>query len=150
MWDFGNNLNWDLALRQTYNATPATSDDPDLFLPIPIITVTVESRVLLIGARNQFAKPNWFLAARVSPRLLFSPSSTSEFIAAVASYPRLKIGLDRLNLVRFDNYDNSTYLLEITIPKWHKQMMFEIWQYSGVMGDLSADLARIESKIDAQ
>lgn len=149
MWEFGNNLNWDLALRQTYNATLISPDDPDLFLPIPTVTLTVTSRVLLIGARNQSAKPNWFLAARVSPRLLFSPSSTSEFIAAVASYPRLKIGLDRLTLIRFDNYDLSTYLLEINIPKWHKQMLLEVWQYSGAMGDLPADLARIESKIDA-
>jgi hypothetical protein len=149
MWDFGNNLNWDLALRQTYNAQGVSSDDPDLFLPIPRITVPVSSRVLLIGAKNQFAKPNWFLAARVSPRLLFSPSSTSEFIAAIDSYPRVKIGLDRLNLIRFDNYDLSTYLLEINIPKWHKQILLEIWQYSGEMGDIETSLARIESKINA-
>lgn len=148
MWDFGNNLNWDLVLRQTYNATPASPDDPDLFLPIPAITLSVRARVLLIGARNAYAKSNWFLAAKVSPRLLFSPSSTSEFIAAVSSSPRLRIGLDRLNLVRFDNYDLSTYLLEINIPKWHRQMLLEIWQYSGEMGDLHSDLARIESKID--
>lgn len=149
VWDFGNNLNWDLALRQTYNATPASPDNPDLFLPIPPITLSVASKVLLIGAKNSYAKPNWFLAARVTPRLLFSPSSTSEFIAAISSYPRVKIGLDRLNLVKFDNYDLSTYLLEINIPKWHRQMMLEIWQYSGQMGDLSADLARLSSKIDA-
>lgn len=148
MWDFGNNLNWDLALRQTYNAISLSADDPDLFSPIPPITLSVSAKILLIGAKNQYAKPNWFLAGFVSPRLLFSPSSTSEFIAAISSYPRVKIGLDRLNLVKFDNYDLSTYLLEINIPKWHRQMMLEIWQYSGAMGDLGADLARIESKID--
>jgi hypothetical protein len=148
VWDFNNSFNWNLALRNTYNAVPITADG-EQFQPIPVITVTVTSRILLIGARNLYAKPNWFLAAKVNPRLFFSPSSTSQFLPAIASYPRVKIGLGRLNLVRFNSFDLPEYVLEITPEKWHKQLMLEIWQYTGELGDLETNLARIETKINS-
>jgi hypothetical protein len=145
-WEFTNNLNWDLVLRNTYNAQPITVDGSQ-FSPIPAITVLVDSKVLLIGARNDLAKPNWYFAGSVSARLLFSPSSTSEFLSIVES-SRRGLGLNRLNLLRFNDYDTSNYLLEINLARWHKRMFLEIWKYSGAMGDLESDLSRIESKID--
>lgn len=147
MWDFGNNLNWNLALRQTYLAQP----HPELLnehLPIPAITLSIDSHVLLIGASSSKAKPNWYLAGRASSRLLFSPSSTSDFLATVQSSSRYKIGLNRLNLIRFTDYDLTPYLLEIQIASWHQDMYLEVWKYSGDLGDVQTSLTRIEGKID--
>ena len=47
------------------------------------------------------------------------------------------------------DYNIYPLFLELRFAKWHEQMLLEIWQYSGEMGDLQADLVRIESKIDA-
>lgn len=153
-WEFTNNLNWDLVHRNTYSAQPATADG-EQFIPIPAITVPVDSNILIIGARNSFAKPSWYLAGSVSARLLFSPSYVSQFTASVEA-SRKKLQLNKLNLIRFSDYDITNYSLEINISKWHKQMFIEIWKYSGTMGDVETTVEqvkdtteRIEYKIDA-
>ncbi|MBE9191405.1 hypothetical protein IQ230_13825 [Gloeocapsopsis crepidinum LEGE 06123] len=146
MWDFTNTLNWDPVLRRTYNAQPATADG-DQFIPIPPITTVVDSSIIMIGAKNSLAKPSWYLAGSVSSQLLITPSSTTEFVSVVEN-SRKRIGLNRLNLFRFNNYNTSQVLIEINLARWHKQMYLEVWKYSGSIGDLEAGLARIESKID--
>jgi hypothetical protein len=147
-WDLTNNLNWDLVLRNIYQATPNPNTRSG-FHPIPPVTVTVDSQVLLIGARNGFAKPHWFLAGMAYSRLFFSPSSTSEFLGIVQSQSGIQLGLDRFTLVHFKDFHISPYLLEIRIPKWHEEMLLEIWKYSGAVEDIQSDLSRIEAKIDA-
>lgn len=147
MWGIGNKLSWDLVLRKSYYAR-SLSDNPNKFSPIPTITFAVDSHILLIGARNSQAKSNWFLAGHVSNRLLFSPSSTSDFIAAVQSGSAIKIGLNRLTLVKFTDFNLLPYLLEIDIARWHKEMFLEVWKYSGTPDSVEASLTRIEAKID--
>lgn len=146
-WDLANNLNWDRVLTKTYYAQPITTDGSQ-FKPIPTITALVDSYTLLIGCRNTQAKSNWYLAGHATSRLLFSPSSTSDFTAAVQSYPRIRIGLDRLNLIKFKDFSLLPYVLEINIAKWHKEMFIEVWKYSGSTDDIEDTLARIENKID--
>ena len=146
MWDFTNTLNWDPVLRRTYNAQPATVDG-DQFIPIPPITTVVDSSIIMIGAKNSLAKPSWYLAGSVSAQLLITPSSTTEFVSVVEN-SRKRIGLNRLNLFRFNAYNTSQVLIEINLARWHKQMYLEVWKYSGPIGDLEAGLTRIEGKID--
>lgn len=148
MWDFGNNLNWDLVLRQNYLAVPIATV-PLTYSPIPPKLISVDTNVLLIGTRNTQAKPTWFTAGWVVPRLNFSPSSTSEFTGLVQGYSRYKLSLNKLNLVRFENFDLIPYAIEISIAKWHKEMLLEIWKYSGQSDDLEAQLDRIEEEIMA-
>jgi len=147
-WDLTNNLNWDLVLRNTYKATvnPNTRSG---FNPIPPVTVTVDSYILLVGARNENAKPHWFLAATVYPRLLFSPSSTSQFLGIVQSQSGIRLGLDRLTLVQFKDFHLLPYLLEIRVPKWHEEMMLEVWKYTGSIEDIQSELSKLEAKLDA-
>lgn len=147
-WEFGNSLNWDRVLTNTYTARPASPTDPDLFISIPRLTVLVDSTVLLVGMRNRFAKPRWYLAGGVSPRLLFSPSSRTEFTSTVVSQGRVRIGLDRLTLLRFRDFNVSPYLLEIDIAAWHREMYVEVWKYSGPLDDVDTHLQRIETKLD--
>lgn len=148
-WDFSNNLNWDLLKRQTYYAQVVKTDREEV-IPIPPITVLVDSHTLLIGCQNSSAKSSWYLAGYASSKLLFSPSSTSEFTAAVQAYSGIKLGLNRLNLVRFKNFDLLPYLLEVKLARWHKEMLVEIWKYSGTSDTVEDSLMRIEEKLDTQ
>ena len=127
--NFGNSLNWDLVLKRSYFAQ-VISNEPKEFLPIPSITVSVDSFTLLIGASSNSSKPTWRLAAFVSPRLLFSPSSTSEYLAAVQSERAQAVLLNRLNLIQFTDFGLSPYLVEISIPRWYRDIELEIWKYT--------------------
>lgn len=155
--DFGNNLNWDLVLRTTYIAelNPAY---PRGLVPIPTKVILVDRYTLIIGTKSTKAKPTWHLGAYVSPRLLFSPSSTSEFVAAVKSQQRQFIELNKLTLVQFTDFGVGAYLLEVNIPPWIEELSIEVWKYQGVenakplpelIQDVKVDLGRIESKVDA-
>lgn len=147
MWEFDNNLNWDLVIRQVYYATLDSQER--VIAGVPPIFVEVNSRVLLIGARNNLAPVHWYFAGSVAPRINFSPSSTSQFGGLVQNGYSRKLALNKLNLTVIPEYNIYPLFLELRFAKWHAQMLLEIWQYSGAMGDLHADLARIESKIDA-
>lgn len=147
MWEFDNNLNWDLVIRQVYYATLDNSDK--VIAPIPSIFVSATSRVLLVGARNNLAPSKWYLAGSVAPRINFSPSSTSQFGGLVQNGYARKIALNKLNLLVIPEYNIYPLFLEVRFAKWHAQMLLEIWQYSGAMGDLTSELNRLESKLDA-
>src|SRR5919199_770863 len=125
-YDFGNRLNWDLALRQTYQGRRP----PDGVLvqrgdrlmkggyfPIPDITLIVDSTILMIGVDSPTAKAHWRLGAIASMRLLVSPSSTSNFLALVDSAQH-KCRLFSLSLVRFPELDSLPYVLVLQIPSW--------------------------------
>ena len=147
MWDFSNNLNWDLVIRQTYTGQPVSTVPPS-YLPIPPKLISLDAKVLLIGTRNDKAKSSWYTAGWVSSRLDFSPSSTSQFSGLVQGSSRYRLALNKLNLVRFENFDLSPYVIEVNIAKWHTEMLIEIWKYSGNADDIDTVLARIESKVD--
>ena len=147
MWEFGNNLNWDLVNREVYYA-PAIDDKGKVLASIPPKFIEVGARVLLVGTRNATAPTSWYFAGSIAPRLPFSPSSTSQFVGLVQNGYSRKLALNKLNLIIIPEYGIYPFLLELRVAKWHAQMLVEIWQYSGAMGDLGADLARIESKID--
>lgn len=155
MWELGNRSNWNLVLRNTYYGN-VSQTDPKKFVPIPSIAVSVNSQILLLGVRNSQAPSHWFLAGYASPRLLFTPSFDSEFLSLVQSSPSVKVGLNRLTLLSFPDYNLLPYILELSIAKWHKEMSIEVWQYVGSfldvrdeLIDIKSDLSRIETKIDA-
>lgn len=128
--DFSNDLNWDLVLRQSY-FTQLNPAYPKGFIPIPAITLSLDSHTLVIGAKSSKARVSWYLAAYVIPKLLFSPSSTSNFVGAVQTQERQRIKLDTLNLIKFTDFGLSPYLLEISIAPWHQEIDLEVWKYLG-------------------
>lgn len=154
--EFNNSLNWDLVLRRTYFAVPNPAQ-PKGFVPIPTISVLVDRYTLAIGAKSNQAKANWHLAGYACPRLLFSPSSTSDYIAAVQSERAQAILLNQLTLVQFRNFSNNSYLLTINVPRWLREVSLEIWKYQGSdntqsitdsIAEIKIDVERIETKID--
>lgn len=147
MWEFGNKLNWRLVTKKSYRAQPLQTN-PNRFVPIPAITVNVNNQVLLIGVTNPQAKSHWYLAGYVSARVLFTPSYNSDYLSLVQT-DTSKIGLNRLNLFKFSNYNLSPYILEIKIAKWHQEIELEVWEYKGSIEEIEPSLNRIENKIDA-
>lgn len=145
-WDLGNQSNWSLALSQTYRAAQ-TSTVPPKFLPISPKLISVNSRILLVGTRNIAAKDTWFTAGWVSPRLNFSPSNSTDFPGLVQGHDRHRLSLNKLNFVRFYNYDMKPYAIELNIARWHSEMFVEVWEYTGIIDDIESHLDRIEQQI---
>ena len=156
--DFGNNLNWDLVLRTSYEAQLAPETRRG-FLPIPTKIIEVDKYTLAIGVASTKAKPTWRRGAFIAPRLLFSVSSTSEYSGLVRAANSKAVFLNQLTLVQFEDFGLTPYALEISIPFWIAQLSIEVWKYQGVydaepvheqIAEVRNNLSRIESKIDNQ
>jgi len=153
-WEFGDNLNWDLVLRQTYYALPV-AEMRNKHYPIPSILTLCDSQTLVIGARSDSAKFHWSYAGIVKQKLLFSPSYVSIFDSPITNSEIHRITLKELTLVRFRNYNLNPYLLEFKPAKWHTDITLEIWKYSGSeptddahFNEIENSLLNIQSKID--
>lgn len=137
MLDLHGNLNWDILLRETHQAKPVPVP-PGVnykeYRPIRPIARPVTSYIHMIGITCDHAKPWWWLGGSVSMRLLTTPSSLTEFTAAVEAHTQ-KLRLNTLNLVRFPDLNVPGYLLYIEIPYYFKQCYIEVWSYSGPTDD---------------
>lgn len=142
MSGINDSINWDLVRRQTYTSIRVGESH----VPLSLVTLASDSRLMMFGFRNIEAKSTWWLAARVSMKILTLPSSTSQFLAAVDGGFNKSCGLGELTLVHFPDYKQSGFVVEIRFPPWHKQMYMEAWKYSG---DEADPVTRIEVKLDS-
>lgn len=162
VWDLATVGNWELLLTETRIATrESTTVRPDSlyeYIPIQPIYVAPISHTLLIGTQSNTAQPHWFLGARASQFLYVSPSMSSAFVSGVQASDIQKVGLNRLTLVEFKNYDVAPYVLQLDIPYWLEDIYVEVWEYQGNIGgeqsefdasDIIERLQRIENKVDA-
>lgn len=158
VWDLATQGNWNLILAETRIAerqpTNIRRDSIYEYYPIQPIYSTPNSHTLLIGTQSNSAQPYWFLGARASQFLYVSPSMTSAFISGVQASETKKIGLNRLTLVEFKNYDVSPYTLQLDIPYWLEDIYVEVWEYLGTeendnyqaqLADIQDSLNRIEA-----
>lgn len=133
-WDLGNSLKWEpvdgnRGRGATYTALPvAGMDYTKYWKPIPTQTYLPNSRILKIGVRAQYAKPNWILGVWASQRLLIQPDSGTNF-ATLTQAKQVGTRLGLLTLVEFEEWDSYPYVLSIDIPKWHKEIYLEVWEY---------------------
>src|SRR6476469_5415737 len=131
--EIGDKLNWDPVVRDGWQQGEGAGGTP---LPIPDKSFLVDRFLFLIGCQNLDAKPNWIRGCFVSQLLLTSPTTYQpQFIDLVETEKRVFIPLNRWKLVRFTDYGVNPYLLNISIPKYHKKFYLEIWKYSGVDSD---------------
>lgn len=134
-FEFENNLNWNLVTRFDAEAVKVSSE-PDVYGRIPARTILIERhRILMIGCRSRTAKSSWWLGCRCSRRLLISPSSTSDFPAAVYTQ-QFSCPLNALTLLKFDADGPYPYLLVIDIPRWLTHLYVEVWSYDGSDSEL--------------
>jgi len=139
-------LNWDLLHRQLYTANRRASGGFD---PLPPVSLTTSANIIAAGAKNSQGYANWQLGAWLFPCLLVSPSSQSEFVALMQT-SRIAVPLNRLALIQMPQYIPRPYLLYFQIPKWHQELLLEVWSYSGPESTtVEESLHRIETKIDA-
>lgn len=157
-WDLANVENWQLLLSEKRLATAKTQpiSGKNFFNPIPPVYANPNSNILLVGVQSEYAKPTWFLGARIAQFLYVSPSSYYNYTSGVQISNIRKIGLNRLTLIKFDDFDINEYVLEVAIPYWIQDIYVEVWQYLGDVRDSDEEwvslverLNSIESKLDS-
>lgn len=160
VWDLATREDWNLILTESRVAErKPTNPDPAryeyLYTAIPPIYATPNSHVLLIGTYSRSAEPHWFLGARVSQYLYVSPSMNSNFVSGVQTSDIKRVGLNRLTLIEFPNYNILPYVIQLDIPYWLEDIYIEIWEHQGYhldeskrYEDIIARLDSIEEKLD--
>ena len=128
-FQFEDTLNWNLVTRLDLEAIKVSSE-PEIYGTIPARTILVNSRILMIGCRSRSAKSRWWLGCRASKRLMISPSSTSDFVAAVYTEQK-PCPLNALALIKFEADGPIPYLLVLDIPRWITHLYIEVWAYDG-------------------
>lgn len=148
--DLATRDNWELILTQTSVVTRHSdkirNDSLYEYDPIQPIYTTPRSPLLLIGTKSETALRRWFLGAIASQFLYVSPSTTSYVISGVQAQESRKIGLNRLTLVKFEDYGISPYILQLSIPYWIEDITVEVWEYAD---PLVSDSQNIIDRLDA-
>ena len=161
LWDLATRENWQLILNEkrtvTYKDGTSPVNDEYKYTAISPIYASPNSRTLLVGTYSESALPYWFLGARVSQYLYASPSPTTNLMSGVQTSDIKRVGLNRLTLVKFEDYGIYPYVLELQIPYWLEDIYVEVWEYQGQIDDVAqqhdineilARLERIEQNID--
>lgn len=132
MLGLSNHLNWNLSFRQTF--TGKRGDALGEYLkptPIPPISISIKSPLLLVGIGSESAKPSWYKGAYATLLLPISPSSTSQFLARVDTYrDRMICRLGYLTLLDFTYWSTPSYQLQLHFPRYIEDVFVEVWEYS--------------------
>ncbi|OCQ96077.1 hypothetical protein BCD64_12030 [Nostoc sp. MBR 210] len=119
-----------------YKAVPIPEIDIALLLDVFVLAILVSTNVPE-GREWKFAG---HVKQRVSTGIVFGGSQDASFNRKQALF------LDQINLVLFPKI-STNYSISIKVPDWFEDANVTVWRYIGP--DYDADLARIESKIDA-
>lgn len=126
-------LNWDLAYRGDRRSS--TAPNTGAHIPIPPLSLALDSPVLLIGCKSNESKPSWYLGGYASMRLFYSPSVTSEFPASCKEASQdLELGV--LNRINWPLVEATPYLLLVKAPRYFHHLFLEVWTFSGGYDDL--------------
>lgn len=153
VYQFENPNNWNDVYFQTINAYQINSTR---YAPIPRITVPVQlnSPVLAVYITCTPNNPNWyfagFLGQKIFTGLTVGGSPDAENVQ------RRKLWLNKLTIIRLEKLTDA-YSISLDVPKWFQSISVNLWEYTGDINDstellieeLTADIARIEQKIDA-
>lgn len=152
-WDLAVAGNWNLILTEqrsvVYKNNTQPTNNQYKYTPIPPIYASPNSHVLLIGIRSNSARAHWFLGGKASQYLYVLPNDNFAYTSGVQIPDIKKLGLNRLTLVEFKNYNVIPYVLEIDIPYWLEDIYVEIWEYTGVYEDADQQYQTILSRLNA-
>lgn len=122
--DLGMTLEWNLVARRSVEANYSGGR-----LRVPPQNFVISSCVAAVGVRSSSAKINYWLAGYANTYFNFTPSSQSEYVAAVRlESHRLKLG--SLNLIMVPR-NFETFFLELSFVPWLVTMDIEVWRYDG-------------------
>ncbi len=167
VWDLSTRENWELILseRRVAQRIPNSSSAQYEYKYIPIspIYTNPNSHTLLVGTYSETALPYWFLGARASQYLYVSPSDDYRFISGVQASDIKRVGLNRLTLIKFEDYGVLPYVLQLEIPYWLEDIYVEVWEYQdiitseveqklldieSILSDITADLEDIKRRLN--
>ena len=144
----GNSSNWELIHNENISAVilPKIGGGYKT-VPIPEISIAVLLDVFVLAVRVSTVVPEgstWKFAGYLTQRV---STGISAFDNQDASFnKRQPLFLNKINLVVFPKI-STNYSIFIKLPDWFETAGVAVWRYTGP--DFDADLARIESKIDA-
>lgn len=143
-----NSANWEQIYNDNVNAVLLPKEGGGYkVVPIPEIEIPLllDSFVLAVRvATNVPPGKVWRFAGTI--KQLVSTGISIDNSQDASFNRRYPLFLDKINLVIYPQISNS-YSISIKLPDWFQDAGIAIWRYTGP--DYDADLARIESKIDA-
>jgi hypothetical protein len=142
--DFGENLNWDLVVRDVYQNPMMTVEGGVVAGVIAPVSFDLSSPYLVIGCESQSARQTWFLGCRAKIRIKVRVSSTSPFTQGLEVFSK-PCGLFRQTLIQVPPIvQPRPYSLVLEFPYWMPSINVEIWQYSLTGLDENIELAAVE------
>ncbi|MCC5641344.1 hypothetical protein LC593_37240 [Nostoc sp. CHAB 5844] len=143
-----NSTNWEQIYNQNVTAVLLPKEGGGYkVVPIPEIEIPVLLDVFVLAVRvatnippNRVWKFAGTIKQSVSTGISIDGSQDATFNR------RYPLFLNKINLVLYPPITNN-YGISIKLPDWFQDAGIAIWKYTGI--DQDADLARIESKIDA-
>lgn len=96
---------------------------------IPKQRYELEQPVCLIGIRNRFAPATWTLGGWASQMLRRSAVAEAELV--FVQNRRCRLGTSLIIFPEVVSPENTACVLEISFPRWHTEVMLEVWKYIG-------------------
>jgi len=131
-----NSANWQLIWNATLTApaAPGNSPETERFYPIPPTAVPVQlsSELVAFHASSTVTPPHWKFAATVEQKLVtgLTVGGTSD---AIIGYR--KIYLNQISLLRFPVIFGSSFVLQVRVPYWIRQVTLNCWTFTGAVTD---------------
>lgn len=145
--ELSNSANWELLYDYSASAgyLPGSTSN---HLPIPSVTIPYlfDSHVLAVYADSSTAKDWWITAGWASRRI-----QTGIIIGGtpdVRATETQRLIFREINLIIYPDI-TATYSMVIDIPYWFDQWECQVWQYTGPIGDINAQLiSNIQTQLE--
>lgn len=145
--ELGNSNNWSPFFYTKIDAV--TSNNGELFTPIPTITVPIlfDSHIIAVSVSCSKSKPTWYFGGFLNQRI--SLGLTVGGLPDSDAVQKRRLYLDRLTLIIFPKIV-STYAVTIDVPKWFEDVSINIFEYIGPESDSTEDLiAQLQNQLNA-
>ena len=162
-WNFQQVGNWRLVYYQQLVGDQRNRRSRTPMIDPIEIPVTIESRVLAVGATYLQAPPTWNVAGYIYQELdqialndsLVFPDIATGGLTALDTNSR-RVLLNNLQLYIFPRLATE-HRYRFEAMRWIPRLLLAIWEYTGAENDseseffevLRTDLVRLEAKIDA-
>lgn len=126
--DLTDSLNWNRFVNADLTAERRESG---AIVPIPPISATAPSPLILVAGQSPTAPANWQLAAWCQPAISVNPGSLAGFMG-LGFLPRQAVLLNNYALIQCPQFEGaSNYLYKFTPVPWLGALYLEAWWYDG-------------------
>lgn len=125
---------WNIAYKRDLFAD-ADENQPKGFRPIPRQNFLCQSNLMLIGVSSNAAKSTWYTGAYIEVNLLLGSVDSESAYPGVTQILNARIGLRRLTLLHWYEYEPKPYAILLNVPRWISQLSVEAYWYDGPQSD---------------